>query len=491
MTEHPDTPPVSAVFALVPVVFLLSGLSLAVYLFGDSASAGPNQIVLILTTCLIVMMASMRGVRWKILEEGMVHGISLGIGAIMILFAVGMLIGSWILAGTVPTMIYYGIKILDPGFFYAAAAGLCAIVAISIGSSWTVAGTMGIGLMGIAASFDLSPAITAGAIISGAYFGDKMSPMSDTTNLAAACANVDLFAHIRHMLWTTTPSIVIALAVFTVLGSAQGETPDQVATLTAVLQSQFNLGVHLLLPLATMLYLAYKRFPAFPAIIACTLLASVMAVLFQYPQVQALADSGDNLSPALTTLKATLISLFDGYSADTGNAFLDRLLSKGGMSSMLTTVWLIICALALGGVMERLGILEYLLNLMLRGVKSTGSLVATTVSTCIGTNVLASEQYMAVALPGRMYRNAYTSRGLSPLNLSRTLEDSATITSPLVPWNTCGAYMTATLGISTLAYAPYAVFNIVCPIVAIVYAYLNIGQKPLETDLSMKAEATA
>lgn len=268
MSDHPDIPPANAVFAVVPVIFLLSGLSLAVYLFGDSASAGPNQIVLILTTCLIVVLASLRGVRWKVIEEGMIRGISLGIGAIMILLAVGMLIGSWILAGTVPTMIYYGIQILDPGFFYAAAAGLCAIVAISIGSSWTVAGTMGIGLMGIAATFELSPAITAGAIISGAYFGDKMSPMSDTTNLAAACANVDLFSHIRHMLWTTTPSIVIALAVFTVLGSAQGETPDQVSTLAAVLESQFNLGIHLLLPLAAMLYLAYKRFPAFPSIYA-------------------------------------------------------------------------------------------------------------------------------------------------------------------------------------------------------------------------------
>jgi Na+:H+ antiporter, NhaC family len=466
--------------ALTPIVFLIVLLASSVYLFGPDSSYGANQIALVLATCVTALVGRRVGISWTACQEGIITGIALGLGPTLILLAVGMLIGTWILSGTVPAMIYYGVQILNPAIFYAASAAICAIVAISIGSSWTVAGTLGIGLMGIAGSFDLSPAITAGAIISGAYFGDKLSPMSDTTNLASAASGVELFDHIRHMLWTTIPSFTIALLIFALLGSSNGSTPEEIELLKQGLATEFNIGLHLLLPLLLMLGLVYKRFPAYPSIVASALAGALFALLFQGDAIAKLAGDSDNLSRGFILAKGIWISLFDGYTSNSGNEFLDSLLSKGGMSSMLNTVWLIMCALGFGGVLERTGILAYLLKLALKGVNSTGSLITTTVFTCIGTNVLAADQFIAVALPGRMFKDEFHRRGLSALNLSRTLEDSATLTSALIPWNTCGAYMSATLGIATFSYAPFTFFNLLCPVIAIFYAYHNIAQKPLE-----------
>jgi len=466
--------------AFTPIVFLVVLLACSVYLFGADSSFGANQIALVLATCVAALVGHRVGVPWKECQAGIINGIVVGLAPVLILLAVGMLIGTWILGGTVPAMIYYGVQILAPSIFYAASAAICAIVALSIGSSWTVAGTLGIGLMGIAGSFELSPAITAGAIISGAYFGDKLSPMSDTTNLAAAATGVDLFDHIRFMLWTTVPSIVLALLAFLAFGSAQAATPGEIAALQRALGEQFNIGPHLLLPLLLMLWLVYKRFPAYPAIVISALTGALFALLFQGGAVVALAGGVADGGRAVALFKGVWMSLFDGYVSASGNAFLDALLSKGGMSSMLNTVWLILCALGFGGVLERTGILAYLLQLALRGVSGTGSLVSTTVGTCVGTNILAADQFIAVALPGRMYQQEFERRGLSRLNLSRTLEDSATLTSALIPWNTCGAYMSATLGVATVSYAPYAFFNLLCPLIAIAYAYANFALKPLE-----------
>ncbi|MDH3994655.1 MAG: Na+/H+ antiporter NhaC, partial [Gammaproteobacteria bacterium] len=269
---------------------------------------------------------------------------------------------------------------------------------------------------------------------------------------------------------------------FALIGSADATTPKEIETLKNSLAAEFNLGLHLLLPLLLMLGLVYKRFPAYPAIIVSALAGAVFAVVFQADTVIKLAGGNGDLSNGFTLFKGVWISLFDGYSSNSGNDFLDALLSKGGMSSMLNTVWLIICALGLGGVLERTGILNFLLQLSLRGVKSTGSLVTTTVLTCMGTNILSADQYIAVALPGRMYKDEYERRGLSRLNLSRTLEDSATLTSALIPWNTCGAYMSATLGVATFSYAPFAFFNLLCPLIAIVYGFTHFAQKPLESE---------
>ncbi|MFK7829669.1 MAG: Na+/H+ antiporter NhaC [Congregibacter sp.] len=474
--------------AATPIILLIALLAASVYLFGSDASYGANQIALVMATAVAALVGQRTGIIWRHCQDGIIDGIGVGLGPTLILLSVGMLIGTWILSGTVPTMIYYGVQILDPDIFYAASALICAIVAISVGSSWTVAGTLGIGLMGIAGSFDLSPAIAAGAIISGAYFGDKLSPMSDTTNLAAASTGVDLFDHIRHMLWTTVPSFLIALLVFYFIGGGDASTPAEIEALQSSLSQQFNIGLHLLIPLLVMLFLVYKRFPAYPAIIISALMGAVFALLFQPEAVQGLA--ADASLPGYQSLaKGVWIALFNGYVANSGNEFLDALLSKGGMSSMLNTVWLIICALGFGGILERTGILDYWLRVALRLVHGTGSLVATTVATCVSTNVLAADQFMAVALPGRMYRDAYEEYGLSRLNLSRTLEDAATLTSALIPWNTCGAYMSATLGVATVVYAPFAIFNILCPLIAIAYGFAGIAQKPLEDTVMTGAPA--
>ncbi len=454
-------------------------LACSAFLFGADASQGPNQIALVLCTGVAALVGSYTGLRWPELQAGIIDGIGLGLAPTLILLAVGMLIGTWILSGTVPTLIYYGVQILNPSLFYAASAMICAIVALSTGSSWTVAGTLGIGLMGIAGTFELSPAITGGAIVSGAYFGDKLSPMSDTTNLAAASTGVDLFDHIRHMLWTTIPGFGIALLIFALLGSAGGATPDKILSLQQGLAREFNIGFHLLLPMLLMLFLIYRRFPAYPAIVISAVTGAVFALIFQPERVVALAADSE-LARGFALMKGVWISLTDGYLSNSGNADLDDLLSKGGMSSMLNTVWLIICGLGFGGILERTGIIRYGLGLALRGVHSTGSLIARTAATCFSANVLTADQFISVALPGRMYRDAYIARGLSPLNLSRTLEDSATLTSALIPWNSCGAYMAATLGVATFSYAPFAFFNLACPILAIAYGYLNFGLRPLE-----------
>lgn len=468
--------------ALTPILFLVILLGCSVFLFGADSSYGANQIALVLATCVAALVGRRTGINWRSAQEGIVQGIGLGLGPVLILLAVGMLIGTWILCGTVPTMIYYGVKVLNPSIFYAASAAICAIVAISIGSSWTVAGTLGIGLMGIAGSFELSPAITAGAIVSGAYFGDKLSPMSDTTNLAAASTGVDLFLHIRHMLWTTVPAFLTALVLFAFMGSSDAPAPQEIEALQLALAERFNLGPHLLLPLLLMLGLVYKRFPAFPSIVVSALTGALFALLFQSDVVVDLAGGSGDTGYFFALLKGVWISLFDGYTSSSGDTFLDELLSKGGMSSMLNTVWLIICALGFGGVLERTGILAHLLRLTVRGVKTAGSLITTTVLTCIGTNVLAADQFIAIALPGRMYRDEYPGLGLSRLNLSRTLEDSATLTSALIPWNTCGAYMSATLGVATFSYAPFAFFNLFCPVIAIIYGFTHFALKPLEEE---------
>lgn len=473
--------PLTLQLALAPVLLLVALLATSVFLFGADSSYGANQIALLFSAGAVALVGLRVGMRWRDVEMGLIAGINMCIGPMLILMSVGMLIGCWILAGTIPSLIYYGVQILSPDIFYAASALICAVIAISIGSSWTVAGTMGIGLMAIASSFDLSPAITAGAIVSGAYFGDKLSPLSDTTNLAAATANVDLFNHIRHMLWTTLPSFTIALTIFAFLGGGDAPPPAQIAELRSNLAGQFNLGVYLMAPLFFMLFLAWRRTPALPSILISTLLGMVFALIFQPQAVLALAGE-TNAPHALVMFKGVWTSLFSGFQSETASPFMDKLLSKGGMVSMLNTVSLIICAMAFGGALEKVGILRFLVSAALKRVQTNGGLVATTVVTCAATNVVTADQFIAITIPGSMFREEFENRGLSRLNLSRTLEDSATLTSALIPWNTCGAYMSATLGIATIAYAPFAFFNYLCPVIAIIYGYLHIAQKPLEAD---------
>ena len=474
--------------ALTPLLLLVALLATSVILFGDDASYGPNQIALLLCACVAGIIGLRNGMRWTDVQDAMVHGVALATSAVFILLAVGALIGTWILAGIVPTLIHYGLMLMDPSWFYPAACLVCALVALAIGSSWTVAGTLGVALIGVAQGLGLSMEITAGAVISGAYFGDKMSPLSDTTNLAPAAAGSELFSHIRHMTWTTGPSIVIALIGFGLLG-AFADVPAAAAdfgALPVVLAGQFDLGWYLLVPLLVVLALAMRRVPAFPSILIGALLGGVFAVLFQPELVIARADNAE-LSSASALLAGVWLALSDGYVSASGNEAVDELLSRGGMSSMMNTIWLVLCAMAFGAVMERVGLLERLIRGVLSAARSTGALVASTLGTAIGANVIASDQYMSIVLTGRIFRPEYARRGLAPVNLSRALEDAGTLTSPLVPWNSCGAYMAATLGVATFDYLPYALFNLVNPLVALVFAY--VGFKILKVEPAAHIEA--
>ncbi len=460
--------------AIIPIIVLVIMMGGAVYLFGDGSSYGPNQIALLLSMGIAAVIGLKNGHRWKEIEKGIVDGISMALGACLILLAVGALIGTWMLAGTVPTLIYFGLELLNPSFFYAAACLICAVVAMSIGSSWTTAATVGVALMGVAAGMDMSAAVTAGAVVSGAYFGDKISPLSETTNLAPAVAGTDLFDHIRYMLWTTVPSFVLALILFTVLGFSEdgAVTAERIEQMQSLLGESFNLDWYLLIPLAVLLTLAVKKMPAFPAVSIGALLGGIWALLFQNDVVMSMVADGDG--SIIGPIKIVWTALFDGVSFATPDENLNDLLSRGGMSSMLNTIWLIICAMSFGAVLERVGLLSRAVNAILKGAHSAGSMVSRTILTCIGTNLVTADQYMAIVMPGRMYKEEFKKRNLDQLNLSRSLEDGGTLTSPLIPWNTCGAYMHGVLMVHPFEYIFYAFFNVINPILAIIYAYLGI-----------------
>jgi NhaC family Na+:H+ antiporter len=462
----------SLIHALIPIAALVMMLALSVYLFGDNSSSGPNQIVLTLAAAIAAIVGIRLGYHWGELQRAIIAGISTAMIAILILLSVGGLIGTWLMAGTVPSLIYYGLEILDPQWFFAASCLICAIAALATGSSWTVAGTLGVALIGVSMGLGLNPAIAAGAIISGAYFGDKMSPLSDTTNLAPAVVDTDIFTHIRHMAWTTGPSFTIALVLFTIIGLGTDTTADASALdeLMVTLDGNFNITVIALLPLVVVFYMAYKKVPPLPTILFGALLGGVLAVFLQPQGVLSLADSPD-LPRAMAMAKGVWLALGSGYVSSTGVAAVDDLLTRGGMESMLVTIWLIMSALSFGAVLEHTGMLQRLIAAAVKRAKSTGSLITTVVFSCIGINIVAADQYIAIVLPGKMYRAEFAKRNLDPRNLSRVIEDSGTLTSPLVPWNTCGAFMASTLGVGTLAYLPFAFFNLINPLVSILYGF--------------------
>jgi NhaC family Na+:H+ antiporter len=469
--------------ALLPIGLLVILLAFSVYLYGSDSSYGANQIALIICAAVALLVGLKNGQTWRELEKGVVDGISIALGALLILLMVGALIGSWILAGTVPTMIYYGLQILSPEYFYVATCAICAIVALSIGSSWTTAGTVGIGLIGVSQGLGLSMEITAGAIISGAYFGDKMSPLSDTTNLAPAVTGTDLFTHIRHMMWTTTPALIISFVIFATIGF-NADANEQVLVLEDTLQllnDNFNISLWTLVPMLVVFVLAFKKVPAIATILVGALLAAIFAVIFQSDVIVTFVNEPE-LQTGLVYLKGVWTSLFSGFSVSTGNEVYDELLSRGGMTSMLNTMFLIITAMSFGAAMEVTGLLHKLIKTVIGVAKSTGALIGSVLATCIGMNVITADQYISIVLPGRMYKAEFKRRGLDAKNLSRTLEDSATITSPLIPWNTCGAYMAGTLGVATGAYWIYCYFNLITPFVSFIYALFNFKITPIEGD---------
>jgi len=455
--------------AIIPVLFLVGSLSLVIGVFKQSP-----HIPLICASAVAAAVAIFHKHRWKEIQEGMVHGITLAMGAILILMIVGTMIGTWIQGGIVPSMIYYGLKSLSPGIFLVATLIICSIVSLGTGSSWSTAGTVGVALIGVGKGLGIPVAMVAGAIISGAYFGDKMSPLSDTTNLASAVAGTDLFSHIRHMVYTTAPGYILCIILYALLGTrvSGGSLETQnIETILSTLKSNFFIHPILLLPPFLVIVMVVMKIPPLPALLGGTVLGGMFAML---TQSRSLAD--------------IILSAKSGYVSETGVKMVDDLLTRGGLDYMMNTVALIICALSFGGIMERTGMLEVLAKSLLKRVKSTGSLVATTIFSCIGMNAIASDQFIAIVIPGRMYKNAFESRGLHPKNLSRCLEDSGTLSSPLIPWNSCGAYMWATLGVNPLLYLPYAFLNLANPIVSLFYGYTGITMEKIKPNSEKSAK---
>lgn len=461
--------PPTLVDALIPLLALVALLAGSYLLFGDRASAGPNQVALLLCGIIAAAIGYKNGVTWDGIRQAVVDGMATGLSAIMILLAVGALIGTWALCGTIMSMVYYGLHILSPNFFFASTAIICAVVGFSIGSSWTVAGTIGVGLMGVAATMNLSLEITAGAIISGAYFGDKASPLSDTANLATAVAGSTIYDHIRESLWTSVPALAIAVLLFSLLGEPGDFDPAPV--LSAIEQNTY-VSVWGFVPLIIVLVLAVLRFPPFVTIFIGALAGGVLAVIEVPDQVALFADDAA-LPYGVALLKGVWSALAWGYTADSGSATINTLLTRGGMANMMGTVWLILTALAFGATVEHAGLISRLTDPVIRRVKSNTGLVISLVTTCFLTNVVTSDQYIAIALPGRLFRAPFRRLGLAPVMLSRVVGDSATVTSPLIPWNSCGAYMAAALGIPTTAFAGYCFFNLLNPVVTILFTMIG------------------
>ena len=480
--------PPSLLDALIPIIVLIILLASAVYLYGADGTAGPIQVALILSMLVAGLVGLKNGHKWEDMGKAAVEGISQAMGAIFILLGVGALIGTWSMAGTVATIVHYGVQFLDPNWYYLACAIICGALALSIGSAWTVAGTLGVGLIAIASLLGVSPEITAGAVISGAYFGDKMSPLSETTNLAPAVAGTDLYTHIKGMMWTAVPSIIIALVIFGVIGyTGEFEAPLDLTVVLEAIESVFNVGLLTLIPLLVVLIMSFRRISAFATIMVGALVGGIMAVILQ-PQV-VLAFVGDpSLSSPIAMLKGVWSAMATGFTVESGYEGLDSLFSQGGMASMLTTMWLIISAMAFGGVLEYTGLLARLIQPILKRAKSDRSLVAATGLTSIGVNIIAGDQYMAIVLPGRMFREIYRENGIAPETLSREIEDTGTITSPLVPWNSCGAYMSATLGIATMAYLPFCFFNLINVIISFAYALLGFQIKHISPEVEVQPE---
>jgi len=466
--------------SLIPIILLILLLSLNVFVFSDDATYGSNQIALLLAATFAALLAGRQGYKWKDILDGIVKSISSAMAAILILLLIGALAGTWLISGIVPALIYYGLSILNPTIFLFAAVIVSAIVSIATGSSWTTAATVGIALVGIGQTMGINEGVVAGAIISGAYFGDKMSPMSDTTNLAPAMAGTDLFTHIRYMAYTTVPSITITLIIFLIWGFTFDSTAqlDTISTVQTAILSKFNINMWLFLVPLVVVVMIIRRIPALPALLTGTLLGGLFAVIFQ-PDI-VLGVAGESEAGFYSYYEGVMRAMYEETSVATGNATVDDLLSAGGMYGMMNTIWLILCAMIFGGVMEKAGMLRKLANAIIKFAHSNGSLVFSTAVTCGFMNVTASDQYLAIVVPGRMFNSTYRDRGLAPENLSRTLEDSGTVTSVLVPWNTCGAYQSGVLGVATFSYIPFAFFNLISPLMTIFFAYANIKIRKLK-----------
>ncbi len=481
--------------SLTPIGVLIALMMFNVILFKDNATFGPNQLALILAALVAGLIGVFKlGLSYLYLEKQVVRSISMALQSILILFVVGSLISIWILSGIVPLMIYYGLQLINPSIFLFVSCLVSCIVSLCTGSSWSTSGTIGIALIAIGQTLDVPVSMVAGAVISGAYFGDKMSPLSDTTNLAPAMVGTDLFTHIRHMVYSSGPAILLALLGFLVLGFFyQGSelSGESILEVQRLIQGNFNINLLLLaVPILGVIMVAL-RVPALPALISGVLLGCLAALIFQQALLRSMVEGSFSWSGAYGVLIGVAA---EGFSIDTGNPVIDSLFSRGGMSSMLNTVWLIITAMLFGGMLEACGMLQRLAHSILVGAHGAGALVGSTVATCLFMNATTSDQYIAIVVPARMFRSAYLQYGLHPKNLSRAVEDAGTVTSVLIPWNSGGAFHAGVLGVPTLGYLPFCFFNILSPIVSVFLGAMNltitrIDQKATTGETEMRVAA--
>ena len=373
-------------------------------------------------------------------------------------------------------MIYYGLQILNPEYFLIASCCICAIVSLASGSSWSTIATVGIALIGIGQVLGISEGLVAGAIISGAYFGDKMSPLSDTTNLAAAMSSSNLFSHIKYMMYTTIPSFIISIIIFFIIGlSIETTTTQNINDLLIALENKFNINYWLFLVPLIVVLLIIKKIPAIPSLMSGVILGGIFAIIFQPEIIKEISQV--NTLNFKEYYMVVMNSIASEIQINTDNDLMNNLLNSSGMKGMLSTIWLVICAMCFGGAMQETELLKRISDPIIKHAKSTGSLIATTSGTCIFFNLTTADQYLSIVVPGKMFENSFKNKGLAPENLSRTLEDSGTVTSVLIPWNTCGAAQSAVLGVATLTYLPFCFFNLISPIMTIVYGYFNIKIK--------------
>lgn len=464
--------------ALIPVIALVGLLAYNVLVYGDDALSGSNQFVLLMGAAVAAIVGFRNKVSYETMIDEVGNNFKSTTGAILILLFVGALAGTWLISGIIPTLIYGGLKILTPAIFLPATVIICAIISLATGSSWTTSATVGIALIGIGGTIGFPLGMVAGAVLSGAYFGDKMSPLSDTTNLAPVMAGGELFSHIKYMTLTTVPTITITIIIFTIIGltrETMGST-DTAEILSAIDESFYISPVLLLVPLAVILLIVRKTKPVVALLIG-SLLGGLFAIIFQ-PDIVAKVGGADTLTFE-SAYKGIMNALTVDTAVETSNATLNDLFTAGGMKGMLGTIWLIMCAMVFGGVMDAIGALARISNALLSLADSTFSLFASTVVSCLALNVTASDQYLAIVVPGKMFSKAYADRGLAPENLSRTLEDSGTVTSVLVPWNTCGAYQSGVLGVSVAEYFVYAIFNYLSPFMTLLFAAFHIKIKQL------------
>jgi len=459
--------------ALIPIVVLIILLTLNVFFFDDTLD-GANQVVLMTAAALSGILGIRIGYKWTDMRRQIVKTIGSAMPAILILFLIGALSGTWLISGVVPAMIYYGLDILHPSIFLFATVVISGIVSLATGSSWSTIATIGVAMLGIGDAMGFDKAIVAGAIVSGAYFGDKMSPLSDTTNLAPAVAGTDLFTHIKYMVYTTAPSMTITLLIFLIMGFSidTGTTSTHVEEVQKAIAQTFNINIWLFSVPLILFVVIIKKMPPLPALSVGVVLGAVAAVVFQPQIIESLTGITENYAKA--SYIGVMHAIYGSTSINTPNQEMNDLFSTGGMSGMLKTIWLILSAMVFGGIMEATGMLKKITLSILKLVKSDASLITSTAASCVFFNITASDQYISIVVPGEMYKEAFQDRLLKPEVLSRTLEDAGTVTSVLVPWNTGGATQAKVLGVPTIEYLPFAFFNLISPFMTVLFAYLKI-----------------